>query len=82
MSAERVPCCVPFCRRTLPRERFPTSAEVICAKCFARAALWKRREYRRLFRREKRGVATDREKLLAGRLWDSIKRQIVTGADA
>jgi hypothetical protein len=33
MSAtDRIPCCVPFCRRTGARIRFPDAEEIICGK--------------------------------------------------
>lgn len=29
---DRIPCCVPFCRRTASRDRFPDCDEIICGK--------------------------------------------------
>lgn len=31
-KADRIACCVPFCRCTVARAKFPNATEVICAK--------------------------------------------------
>ena len=45
----RIPCCVPFCRRTASAAKFPNSSEIICGKCGSLAKA-KRRRLRRLQR--------------------------------
>mgnify|MGYP001557853266 CR=1 FL=1 len=36
-APDRVPCIVPFCRRTAPREKMPDAIEMLCGKCGRRA---------------------------------------------
>ncbi|PZU95534.1 MAG: hypothetical protein DI527_00565 [Chelatococcus sp.] len=32
MKPGRIPCCIPFCRRTASKEKFPDCEEIICGK--------------------------------------------------
>lgn len=53
-TGDRIPCCVPFCRRTAARDRFPNCDEIICGKHWRMApASWRRRQARlgRMYRR-------------------------------
>jgi hypothetical protein len=66
---DRMPCVVPFCRRTAARVEF---AEWICGKHWsATSRSWRRRLF--LFRRRGR---LD----LADRMWDRLKRQAIETA--
>ena len=41
---DRIPCCVPFCRRTASRAKFPGCTEIICGKHWRMAPqVWRRR---------------------------------------
>lgn len=50
----RIPCCVPFCRRTAAAERHPTSEEIICGKCWRRIPAPLRARRRALLRRSEK----------------------------
>jgi len=51
---DRIPCCVPYCRRTASRAKFPHCSEIICGKHWRLApAAWRRRRSR-LARRYRR----------------------------
>ena len=53
---ERIPCCVPFCRRTAPQEKFPGCTEIICGKHGRMASRVLRLRYRKIFRRYRRDL--------------------------
>lgn len=55
-SHSRIRCCVPFCRRTAPRDKFPGCSEIICGKHGRMASKTLRLRYRRLFRRYRRNL--------------------------
>jgi hypothetical protein len=49
MSADRIPCCVPFCRRTAPRTgKFDRCTKIICGKHWRLARRSRRLTYGRL----------------------------------
>lgn len=50
----RISCCVPFCRRTASREKFPDCSEIICSKHWRTISTPAKAEYRRLRRIERR----------------------------
>lgn len=31
---DRIPCCIPFCRRTAARDKHPNCTEIICGRCW------------------------------------------------
>ncbi len=51
MKPGRIPCVVPFCRRTADEKKFVGCTEIICGKCARKAPRVLRLRYRRLFRR-------------------------------
>ena len=59
ISTDRIPCCIPFCRRTAPRERHPNATEIICGKHWRTAAKQKRRVYSRAQRAWCRAAARE-----------------------
>lgn len=50
ITGPRIPCVVPFCRRTASAEKYGDNAEIICRKCYARVS----RETKATFRLTKR----------------------------
>lgn len=53
---DRIACCVPFCRRTAPRDKFPNCSEIICGKHGRMASRTVRLRYRKLFRRYRKNL--------------------------
>ncbi len=53
---DRIPCCVPYCRRTAAREKFPGCTEIICGKHARMAPRTIRLRYRKLFRRYRKNL--------------------------
>lgn len=49
--SDRIPCMVPFCRRTASREKFPNCDQIICGKHWRMAPVLWRRRHSRLVRR-------------------------------
>jgi hypothetical protein len=47
---ERMPCVVPFCRRTLSLEKYPNTSEFLCGKHYRLARRTTRARYRKLER--------------------------------
>jgi hypothetical protein len=56
MTADRIKCCVPFCRRTAPAEKFKGCKEIICGKHGRMAPRTLRLRYRKLSRRYRRNL--------------------------
>lgn len=52
----RIPCVVPFCRRTANAAKFPGCTEVICGKHGRMAPRTLRLRYRKLFRRYRKNL--------------------------
>lgn len=84
--SERIPCCVPFCRRTASRTRFPEAEEIICGKHFRSTSRTLRRRMSKVRRTWKRELARNNtfankaiERLWAldHRLWARIKVQAI-----
>lgn len=50
----RIPCCVPFCRRTAPGHQHPECDQIICGKCWRHISMVTRARYRQLGRRQRR----------------------------
>lgn len=78
---ERLPCCVPFCRRTTAAVRFD---EWICAKHWSlvspRSKARKRKIAGLLRRAERRGLNKPQIWTAAGRAWDTCKAEAVERA--
>ncbi|HTE38026.1 MAG TPA: hypothetical protein VK630_15910 [Reyranella sp.] len=60
--AERLACCVPFCRRTFRQDKagtpWPEGSQVICGKHWRLASATMRRRYSRLKRLHARGITS------------------------
>jgi hypothetical protein len=80
---DRIPCVVPFCRRTAAREHFPDATEIICYKC-GRLAPRARKLWRALYRQAaKQGWrVSDRQHRRLDRVWESFKRAAILAAGA
>lgn len=91
-AVDRLPCCVPFCRRTAPRSgKFEHCAEIICGKHWRLARRSRRLLHQRLMReidRDPRAFWTmapgSCERLrrvkverLVTRLWSIIKAEAI-----
>lgn len=82
----RIPCVIPFCRCTAPKERYPDGTEIICSKCYRLASKHDRRRLRRVhrimtregvtgFRDSKPGSVGRHAVVLQNRLWERIVKQ-------
>jgi hypothetical protein len=80
MTDGRIPCAVPFCRRTAPREKFPDASEIMCGRCWRRARRSRRLLFARLRRRWRDGRANARDMRVLDRLWESIKAEVIARA--
>ena len=84
MKPGRIPCLVPFCRRTGKREPgHSEDVELLCGKHWRLADKWLRRRFGRLERLLQRGVqgsARDKATRLYFAHWDRIKGQAITRA--
>lgn len=79
--SDRVPCIVPFCRRTGAREKMPGATEMICGKCGRRAPRRLRLLYRKSLRRWDRGIdRSDKHAARLERLWEKFKAAAIEGA--
>lgn len=68
MSADRIPCLNPRCRRTAPRARYPDCEEIICGKCYRTLPRDVRERLRTLERYERRICRLTQRRLAAGTL--------------
>jgi hypothetical protein len=50
-AGDRIPCCIPHCRRTAPREKFADSEEIICGRCWRRIPAARRHRHKQLEKR-------------------------------
>jgi hypothetical protein len=85
--SDRIPCCVPFCRRTASLAKFPDAGEIICGKHYRLSSAVLRRRFRKIRRRIERGplkgdtMATlERLERLDLALWTRIKAQAIERA--
>jgi hypothetical protein len=74
----RIPCCVPFCKRTAPRSRFPDAGEIICGKHWRLIDKRVRALHRAYLRRERAGKPFN----FAASFWNwqRCKRQAIEAA--
>lgn len=84
MGNDRIPCCIPFCKRTGSRAKFPNCSEFMCGKHYQLGSRTLRRRRAKLRRRmlRTRGDTRDAQRLSAldWRLWDRIKAQAIERA--
>jgi hypothetical protein len=78
---DRIPCLVPFCRRTAARERFPGVEEIICGKHWRTSAWRTRKLYYGVQRKLRRWPNDERLRRLEWRLWERCKRQVLQAAE-
>lgn len=93
--SNRIPCCVPFCRRTADGDRFK-GQEIVCGKHWRLASAVQRRRHSRMARQYRRrfgengywqyppGSALRFDAIKLGRicngLWDRCKAQAIQRA--
>jgi hypothetical protein len=71
VNPDRIPCVVPFCRRTAARAKMPDASEIICGKCGRRAP--RERAFYRALQRDMKGKER-KGMLLNARGWRRMER--------
>lgn len=79
MRPDRIPCAVPFCRRTAAKKDFPDSARIICGKHWRLGDERWRRLYSKARRRFLK-TESERDGLLINYCWDRVLRQAIERA--
>lgn len=80
IQSDRVPCCVPFCRRTIARDRLPSEhAEWICGRHWPAVPKHHKRRLRQIERIAKRTRRLS-SIMLAQRIWERCKREAIERA--
>ena len=80
---DRIPCLVPFCRRSAPLERFSLSEEIMCGahwRLVDRSLRRRDARLRRLLRRARNEAVEDRVYDLLSRVWSRARRQAIERA--
>jgi hypothetical protein len=84
MKPGRIPCLVPFCRRTGKRTSDAADEEIICGPHFRLADKSKRRRLSKLYRAWARAAELSKRKYLLTKLWwrqwEAIKVQAIERA--
>ncbi|MEP9350595.1 hypothetical protein [Xanthobacter sp. KR7-225] len=70
MAEGRIPCAVPFCRRTADASKYEGPTKIICGKCWRLGSAAARRAYR---------IARRRERLLLARYERECTKAEATG---
>lgn len=83
----RIPCCVPFCRRSAARkDRLADATEIICGKHWRAAPAHLRRRLSKIRRLRKRAIMrgdlmkNDQAVELDWKLWNQIKAAVIEAA--
>ena len=92
----RIPCLVPFCRRTAAQDKHPGATEIVCYSHWRLLPQPKRRVYSRAWRAAKRAfarqtapgtyanktdwLAADRAAGRCERLWRAMRREVIETA--
>ena len=78
----RLPCIVPFCRRSAPKDRWPGATEYLCPKHYPLASKTLRRRLQRIKRRygPTATITHNRARALSYRLWERIKARAIEAA--
>lgn len=80
-TGDRIPCAIPFCRRTAARAKYPDATEIICGKCGRRAPRRLRMLYRKAARRWWSGEdRSAKNTARCDRLWEKFKAAAIAGA--
>lgn len=83
LAPGRIPCEVPFCRRTARADKYEPGVRIICGKHWRLADRSLRRRWSRLKRLLKRGVTSRVEQrliYLCNRLWERALKQAIERA--
>lgn len=78
MSARRLNCCVPFCRRSAAQESFPECTEYLCGRHYS--LVDKRLRLRRAKVKRLRPRFPNRARDVDWRLWTLAKAQAIERA--
>lgn len=81
MMGDRIPCAVPFCRRTAARDKHPNATEIICGKHWRLARKRRRRLFTLACRRWER-EQSHKNGARCRRLWATIKAECIAAAGA
>ena len=76
---DRIPCEVPFCRRTADRSKFGDGVRIICGKHWRLGNMRPRKLYSAAKRKFKK-TGIDRYNWLANRAWDIVRKQAIERA--
>jgi hypothetical protein len=76
MKPGRIPCEVPFCRRTAPAARYEPETRIICGKCWRLGDARPRRVFSRAERKYKR-TGNPRYQRIANRCWERVLKQAI-----
>lgn len=76
MKGERIPCSVPYCRRTAAKDKFPDCSSIICGKHWRLGDPRWRQTYRKAYRLWK-ATGNVRYAKLLDYCWERVLRQAV-----
>lgn len=78
---DRIPCEVPFCRRTASKAKFPEpDTRIICGKHWRTADQRPRRAYSLAMRRVRKNLDDERAKVIANNCWERVRKQAIERA--
>ena len=80
MKQDRIPCCVPFCKRTASKERFPHADEIICGKHWRAVGRRTKWLYRAVRRKLKRWPNDEHYHDISSRNWQVCRREAIEAA--
>lgn len=76
----RIPCEVPFCRRTAPAAKFGEGARIICQKHSKLADPRVRRIYKLARRRARKNPNDEAAHRIWDRMWERMRKQAIERA--
>jgi len=82
-KSDRIPCCVPFCKRTAARAKHPDAVEIICYLHWRIGSKVLRQRLSKLRKRKERcrsEVDFSRLEWLDWQVWERLKKQIIERA--
>ena len=85
-KADRVPCCIPFCKRTAARAKHPGVVEIICYLHYRtgsktlRSRLSRLRKRRERYHPERDVGKIARSYAIDWQIWSRLKNQIIERA--
>lgn len=79
-GSDRIPCEVPFCRRTAPAAKFEEGSRIICGKHSRLADTKTRGLYKLARRRLKANAADESARRVMCSTWERMRRQAIERA--